>query len=306
MAVVGLTLLVAYVAAAVLAGWVLAVLWRSRPDLGTTVLAVVVAAALFTALSYRYGTRQLLANVRATRVPRERAPALYDRLDELCAAMDIAVPDVYLAQMAAPNALALGGVGSGSLVLDASLFGLLTTAELDAVVAHELAHLESHDGLVQTVAFGLGQTLAGGLSVFLFPVALLATGLAKGWAWSAGRPDAWTENPFGRVRTALDGVTVVLVVLLALAIRAHSRGREFAADDRAVEVTGTPLALATALQTLERASEPDRSALSPLYVHTDENGRSITDWFATHPRVDERVERLRDRSERDGVVVSVE
>ncbi|GGL39195.1 protease HtpX [Halarchaeum grantii] len=303
MAVVGVTLLVAYFGAAYLAYWVLASLWAARPDPATMLLVVAVTALVFGTLSYAFGTRRLLSNLNATYLPPERASRLYDRIEEFAAEMDIDVPDVYVGAMAAPNAF--GGVRSGAVVLDRSLFRFLTTEELDAILAHELAHLESHDGLVQTLAFSLGQTVAGVLSVALFPVALFATGLAKAWAWLAGRPEGWAETPFGRFRAAVDGVTVVVLVVLTLAVRAHSRNREFAADDRAAELTGRPLALASALRKIQRATEPGWGVLSPLYVHSDDEN-PIAEWFSTHPSLDDRIERLRERAAERGVRVPVE
>lgn len=308
MATVGLALLVAYAGAASLAYWALATLWATRPDPTTTLTIVAVAVIGFGYLSYAFGTRRLLAQLDAAPIARERAPDLYERVDALCESMDVALPDLYVGRMAAPNAFALGGVGDGAVVLDRSLFRFLTTSEIEAILAHELAHLESHDSLVQTLAFSIGQTLTGILSVVLFPAVLLTTGLARAWAWTAGRPGAWAETPFGTLRRALDGVIALGLVALTLAVNAHSRSREFAADDRAADVTGDPLALARALRKIERASEPGWSVLSPLYIHSDdEDENPIREWFSTHPSLDERVERLRERAEDgdDGVRVRI-
>lgn len=87
-----------------------------------------------------------------------------------------------------------------------------------------------------------------------------------------------------------NGVAVVFLVL-TLVIRAHSRHREFAADDRAAEVTGRPLALARALTKIDRVSDPDWGLLSPLYTHGDEDN-GLGRLFSTHPTTDDRVERL--------------
>ncbi|GGM61851.1 heat shock protein HtpX [Halarchaeum rubridurum] len=300
MAAVGTLLLVGYVGTAVLAYWVLAALWATRPDPTTALAVVAVAAVVLGALSYALGTRRLLARLDAEPLARERAPGLYERASALCERMDADVPAFYVSRMPTPNAFALGGVGTGVVVLDRSLFRLLTAAELDAIIAHELAHLENHDGLVQTLAFSVGETLTGLLSITLFPAVLSTTGLAKGWAWIAGRPGAWRRTPFGRLRRALDGVIALGLVALTLAVNAHSRSREFAADDRAAEVTGDPMALARALRKIERASRPAWSVLSPLYVHSDDDdaGDPIRRWFSTHPDLDERVERLREKAGR--------
>ncbi|MFP4212041.1 MAG: M48 family metallopeptidase, partial [Alkalispirochaeta sp.] len=87
-------------------------------------------------------------------------------------------------------------------------------------------------------------------------------------------------------------------VLATLVTRSRSRGRELAADDRAAEVTGDPIALARALRRIERAAEPTWSfAPFSTYKETDEAAER---WLSTHPSTDERVERLRRMAESRG------
>jgi len=306
MAVVGAVLLVGYVGTAILAYWVLTVLWVTRPDPTATLIVVVITVIVVGTLSYAFGTRHLLARLDAEPIARERAPTLYDQAATLCERMGADVPTFYVGRLATPNAFALGGIGTGVVVLDRSLFGFLTPAELDAILAHELAHLEGHDGFVRTLAFSVGETLTGFLSIVLFPAVLSTTGLAKAWAWFSGRPSAWTQNPVGRFRRALDGMIAFGLVALTLAVNAHSRRREFAADDRATDVTGDPIALARALRKIERASQPTWAVLSPFYVHSDDDTEyPIQRWFSTHPDLDERVERLREKASRSGDDISV-
>lgn len=88
-----------------------------------------------------------------------------------------------------PNGFALGGgLGRGVVVVDRRLFGLLTLEELSATVAHELAHIDSRDSLVQTFGFSALQTLSSVVLLALLPVLLLTTGFARGLAWLRGRP----------------------------------------------------------------------------------------------------------------------
>ena len=264
------------------------------------IAALVVGIALGLGyLSHRFNTGRLLASVRAVPVSRAQAPDVHDRIEALCARMDLDSPSVYVARMATPNAFALGGTRGGTLVVDESLFRVLTSDELDGVLAHELAHVESHDGLAATLAFGVGQTLAGVLSVALIPLSLSATGLAKAWAWLTGRPRDWLANPFGRLRRTIDGVSVAVLVALTLLGRARARSREFAADDRAADVTGRPLALADALRKIERANARHHGTLSSLPVDGGDEG-GASDWFDTHPSVEERVSRLHERALGEG------
>jgi heat shock protein HtpX len=305
MLLVGVSVFAVYAGGAYLSLLLLRSLWVGGLSPEVTVAVVVGSALLFSYLSYRVGTRQTLASLDAVAVEPRRAPTVHGWLDTFAERMDVKRPALYVATMQAPNALALGTRGSGAVVLDRSLFRLLEPDELRAIVAHELAHLESRDSLVQTLALGLFRTLFGLVLVALFPVSLLLTGIARGLAWAAGRPQGWDANPVARLRRAVGRVLVGVFVAVTLLVRAHSRRREFAADDRAVAVTGDPLALARALRKIERASSPEWSLLSPLYVHDD--GDRWTRLLSTHPPVDDRVDRLVARAESSksvGAVVS--
>jgi heat shock protein HtpX len=210
--------------------------------------------------------------------------------------------------MRLPNAFALGGVGSGAIVLDGTLFRLLDEDELAGIVAHELAHLESGDGLVQTLAYSALRTTAGVILLFLAPILAIGTGLAVGVAWVAGNPAAWARNPIGRGRVLIERSVMLLFAAFTLVIFAYSRRREFAADDRAAEVTGDPLALARALRKIERASDPRWGLRSLLDVRGPEEN-SLQRLFSTHPATDERVERLVERADerrRAGTRISIE
>jgi heat shock protein HtpX len=195
------------------------------------------------------------------------------------------------ARLEAPNALAVGTAGGGALVVDRDLFGLLTAAELEAIMAHELAHLEGRDGLVQTLGYTLVRTVGGVLFLCLLPVGLVGGGGVRALSWIRGRPPRPFSQHLAIVQYAVARAVVVVLFVLTVALRAHSRRREYRADDRAVEATGDPVALARALVKIQRAATPGGGLLSPLYTHGDEEG-TVTRLLATHPPVDERVGRL--------------
>lgn len=293
MVLTGVTILLVYGAAAVLAYRGLAFLWAHRPDPATTILALIAGALAFGYLGYQIGTARILHRLGAEELPRSRAPELYRLIDELAAEVGIEPPRVLVAQMEAPNALALGGPG-GDLVLDARLFRLLSARELRAILAHEFAHLENRDGLVQTLGYALIQTVAGLLLVALLPLVLLASGIARAVGYVRGQSPASIQRASALAGAAVTSIAVLLLFAFTLALRAYSRRRELAADDRAVELTGDPAALASALATIEQAATPS-GPLSSLYIHGDEEG-TLTRLLATHPPMSERVERLRNRA----------
>jgi heat shock protein HtpX len=268
-------------------------LWALRPDLPTAVLTVVLLTLLGGYLSYAFGTARLLDSLDAHPVAPERAPGLYRRLDRLSAAMDVSRPEIRVARMRLPNAFALGGAGAGVIVLDTALLHLLTADEVEAILAHELAHLESHDALVQSMAYSAVQTVVSLVSVLLLPVALALSGVARATALltggtlgssASGNPAVWLHR--------LVGSAVVWVLLaFTVLVRIHSRRREFAADDRAAAVTGNPLALARALRKIERHAEGPWGVLAPLYVRGEAES-DLSRMLSTHPETDARIERL--------------
>lgn len=292
--VAGVATLVFYAGAAYLSWLGLLFIWRQRPDPVTTALVVVGVTVAFGYASYQLGTAAVVRSLGARELPRERAPHLYRRVDELSSALGVDSPTLCVARMEAPNALALGGPSDGVVVLDASLFRLLSARELDAIVAHELAHVKNRDGLVSTLGATLVSTVAGLLGLVLLPAVLLAAGAARGLALVQGRSYDDVQRATLRARRAVGSLAVVLLFALTLALRAHSRRRELAADDTAAELTDDPRALAAALSRIQRAAAAT-GPLSSLYIHGDERG-TLTRLLATHPPMERRIERLERRA----------
>ncbi|WP_336036530.1 M48 family metallopeptidase [Halobacterium yunchengense] len=298
-ALVGVAAFLGYAAAAgvVLLGVVAALSLDVRPAVALAVAAGTVLAVGY--LSYRAGTARVLAQLNAVPLSPGRAPGAYDRLHALADRMGVEPPTLYVARLAAPNAVSLGGPG-GAVVLDESLFSILHADEFEAVLAHELAHVERRDGLVQSLAYTVGRTLASFLAVLVLPAVLLVRGGDRLLAWASGRPGERGLPVHERVGR----VVLVAVLLVSVLVRARSRKREFAADDRAVDVTGRPLALASALRKMERATRP-RGLFAVLAPPRREQADADR-WLSTHPAVEDRVERLRERASEDTHRVEVQ
>ena len=133
-------------------------------------------------------------------------------------------PRLYLIDDGHPRALSVGrGAGSSGIALTQGLVTLLTPAELEGVLAHELAHARNRDALVQT------------------PVVLLADGLVE-----ASRIGGFLE----RALLFVLGPVAASIVQVFL-----SPKRELAADLRAAGICGSPHPLADALVRIEQAEE---------------------------------------------------
>jgi heat shock protein HtpX len=151
--------------------------------------------------------------------------------------------------------------------------------ELEGVLAHELAHIKNRDMLLQTFA----ATLAGAVS-----------NLAQFGLLFGGGSDDEREHPFAALALAI--VAPVAAMLIQFAI---SRQREFKADAVGAEISGRPLALASALRKLDAAAHRIPTEVSPAAAPLAQvnplaafEGRGIVQLFSTHPPTAERVARL--------------
>ncbi|WP_311172793.1 M48 family metallopeptidase [Halobellus ordinarius] len=293
---VGLALLAFYGVLAAGSVVVFTSLWQGGLDPGVVVLGIGVGTLVAAYLSLRLGTQRILSQLDARELSEARAPAVHRLLADLADAMEIDRPRLLVARLGEPNAFALATRGRGTVVVAASLFELLDGGEIEALLAHELAHLERRDSLVQTAVLSVSQLVVVLVEVLLSPVVFLVTGIALSLAWFRGAPRSWPETVPGRIRRRLESGVVLVGVAVTLLLRAHARRREFAADRRAAEVTGRPRALASALRKLDRASKPAAVGRSPLWhgeVESDAE-RRLREYFSTHPPTKERIERLAD------------
>jgi len=205
-------------------------------------LASVVTAALLVligSLEFRHlDTIERFAD--AHPVDADAAPELYKRSTNVAAMLDVPPPTVAVSDRAAPEAMAVGfRPGNVHLVLSTGTIEALDADELEAVIAHELAHVANRDAMVMT-ALSVPVVLADGLRSRLTEFEL--------------------RSPFAVVVVPL-GVVSNLVWTIGRAITARlSRHRERAADRAAADVIGSPSTLAAALRTLDSriADTPDR------------------------------------------------
>ena len=275
------------------------------------VLVVVVIGGL--ALQYRYGPRTVLRSVDGRRVSADEYPALHAAVTRVAAQADVPKPDVAVARTAVPNAFAVGTPESGTVVVTTALLETLDDDERDAVLAHEISHLANRDASLMTVAWVL-PTVTYYLAVLAFYVLYgLFRILSFGGSGSGGNRDG---------RALAVGVVVITVsAVLTLTVsamfwvgsvlihRVLSRYREYAADRAAAEITGSPAALASALEALDESmpAVPERDLrefdggaealyVAPLESRAFGDAELVsTDVFPeTHPPTRERIRRLRE------------
>ena len=221
---------------------------------------------LLAAAVYWYADRVALGMVRARELPLAEAPLLHSTLERLAALARISKPRLYLMPDGLPRALVVGrGPRASTVAVSAGLVAACPPAELEGVLAHELAHVRHRDVVVQTA------------------VVVLAA-----WLVELSRIGGFLERALLFV---LGPVAAAFVHLLL------SPRREYAADRAAAELCESPHGLADALTRLEQASElvsfTGSPATEPLYTFNPFMEEGLAALFVTHPPVEERVRRLR-------------
>lgn len=225
--------------------------------------AVMLAGAL-----YAYADRIVMGMVGARELVIGESPALHSTVERLASRAGVVKPKLYVLPDSYPRALSAGrGAGGGAgLALSVGLMGVASPAELEGIIAHELAHLRHRDVLVQTAAV------------------VVATAIVES----------------SRVGGALQRALLFVLGPLAAAF-VHlllSPKREFEADRFAAEVCDSPHGLADALVRLEQAMQlvafEASPATEPLYTTDPFADEGLAALFASHPPVGERVRRLRE------------
>jgi heat shock protein HtpX len=225
-----------------------------------------VVCLLMASTVFWYGPRIVLASLGARELTLAEATLLHTTVERLAARAGVVRPRLYLLPSGHPHALSVGrGVSSSAIGLSQGLIGALPPAELEGVLAHELAKIRQRDVVVQT------------------PVVVLA-----GWLVEASRIGGWLHRVLLFVLAPM-AASLVQVLL--------SPRREFAADRRAADVCESPHGLADALIRLEQAGElvefSGSPVTEPLYTVNPFESAGLAAMFSTHPAIGERVARLR-------------
>ena len=244
-------------------------------------------AVLMNGGAYWFSDKLALSMAGAREVDRYEAPRLYQMVAQLAQRANLPMPRVYLIDSAAPNAFATGrSPKHGAVAVTTGLLQLLNDNEVAAVIAHELGHIKNRDTLISTIA----ATFAGAVAILadMAQWALLLGGF--------GHHD--DEGEDGEVAGIVGGLLLILVAPIAATLiqLAISRTREFEADAAGAAISGSPLALASALRKIETWKQQlplvANPAMANLYIINPLDGGGIVRLFSTHPPTEERIARL--------------
>lgn len=241
-------------------------------------------AVVMNVSAYWYADKIALSMAAAREVAPAEAPGLHRIVEEIVYLSGLPKPRVYVVDNPSPNAFATGrDPRHAAVAVTTGILGLLEERELRGVLAHELAHIRNRDTLTATIA----ATIAGAIGML---AQLAQWGLMLG---GVGRRDD-DEGP-----GLLGGlITIILAPIIAGIVQlAISRAREYEADATGARLVHDPLALASALQKLERGTQirpmaEANPATAHLFIVNPFSGLNVAGLFSTHPPTEERVRRL--------------
>ena len=249
---------------------------------GAGAITIVVFAGVLFAVQLFASDKLALRAMGAKVVEPAEAPELHAMIERLCVQADLPKPRIAIADTPMPNAFAMGRSQKSAVVCATTgIMNLLSPAELEGVMAHELTHIINRDVVIMTVAS------------FFASIASMITQM--GLFWGGGFSSS--DDDDGPSFLVIMLVSMLVYAISFLLMQALSRYREFAADRGSAVITGRPSALASALlkitgvneriptQDLRAAGEMQAFFIAPV-------GQRISGLFATHPPVEQRIAAL--------------
>jgi heat shock protein HtpX len=241
-------------------------------------LGVAVAMNIFT---YWNADKMVLRMNGARQVSKTEAPEFYHMIARLSNNAGLPMPKVYIIDQPQPNAFATGrNPENAAVAATTGLLRHLSHDEIEGVMAHELAHVKNRDTLIMAFT----ATIAGAISM------LTQFGFLFGSRDNRSNP----LGPIGSIALMILAPMAAVIVQMAI-----SRTREYAADRGGAEISGKPLALASALNRISAAAHaiPNEAAernpaMAHMFIINPLSGLRADALFSTHPNTQNRINAL--------------
>ena len=264
-------------------GWLVSALY-GNPSITYWVIA---GAAIYAFIQYFVASKLALAVSGAHEIEKKDNPRLYRIVENLAITLGIPTPKVYLMQDAAPNAFATGRDPKHAVVAATTgLLEVMDDRELEAVMAHEMGHVQNYDIRVSMIAFGL-----------VSAIGILSDVVMRMFFFGNSR-----ENNVSPVVIVVGLIVVILAPIMATIVQlAVSRQREFLADASGAMTTRDPEGLANALEKLQSYGQPmkrQNTSTAHLFFNNPLKPGMLAKLFSTHPPLQDRINRLRDNAKK--------
>ena len=251
----------------------------SATAFGFDLVSALFFALIFNGFIYFFSGNLAIRSTRAQPIKDGQFIEVTKIISHLTQKEKMPMPELYVINSDQPNAFATGrNPKNAKVAVTTGILNLLNRDELEGVLAHELSHIKNRDILVSSIAAMLAAAVS-----FMSRMAF----------WGGGNRNRNTHP-------AIIILAFIAAPIASLIIRmAISRTREFGADKTGAEISGNPLALASALEKIERYSKVPMNvnpAVSQLFISDPLkafSGNSFSKLFSTHPPTIERVRRLR-------------
>ncbi len=249
---------------------------------GTGAVTIAIIAGGMALLQFFASDKLALRAMGAREVTPQEAPEFHAMIERLCVQADLPKPRVAIADTEMPNAFAIGrSPRHATVCATTGIMQILSPAELEGVMAHELTHVQNRDVLVMTIA-----------SFFATVAAFI---MQFGFFFGGGDGD--DEEGGGFIVLLLASLAVYAISFVLM--QALSRYREFSADRGAALITGRPSALASALVkisgTMSRIPQNDlraNSEMAAFYIFPPKAKAAVGNLFSTHPPMEKRIAAL--------------
>lgn len=260
-------------------GWAVSYMYGNR-SVAYFVLGIAIIYAL---IQYFIASKLLLAMTGAVEIEKKDNPRFYRIVENLAITIGFQTPKVYIIDDPAPNAFATGRDPKHAVVAATTgLLEIMDDQELEAVMAHEMGHVQNYDIRVSMIAFGLVSAIG-----FLTDVVLQML-------FFGGDRRNSNQSPIVLV---IGIVVLILAPIVAVIVQlAVSRQREYLADATGALTTRNPEALAGALMKLEKFGRPMKkqsTSSAHLFINNPLKPGLFSRLFSTHPPLADRIARLR-------------
>lgn len=248
-------------------------------------VTILVMAAIYALIQYFAASSLAMAMTGAKEIQKQDAPELWRTVENLSIASGVPMPKVYLINDPAPNAFATGRDPKHAIVgATTGLLEIMDKRELEAVMAHEMSHVQNYDIRVSMIAFGLVSAIG-----LLADVALRMMFFG----------DSRDRNVHPMVYILGLAVVILAPILAAITQMAISRQREYLADASGALMTRDSEGLASALGKLRdygRPMQKQTTSTANLFLSNPLKPGFFAKLFSTHPPIDERIARLRNNA----------